>query len=181
MDCLEIDRDSYVTFTLRTPIADERLRRLCHRLDTASTSTELIAAVRAIARTRHPQAVEILGAVLDSDGVVGAAIVKALVGFGAAAAPEMRRIVRESLDADALAQANKVLRIVRCRARPTSPRRKNVLRRTISASAFSSRMPLSLSGGGCFDAPRPEAAIVTSLPSMLGSSVLPPPTEGRLP
>jgi hypothetical protein len=160
MDCLEIDRDSYRTFTLRNPIADKRLRRLCRQLDTAMTSTELISAVRAIARTRHPQAVEILGAVLDSDGVVGAAIVKALVGFGAAAAPEMRRILQESLDAEALAHATEVLRSVRRRARPTSPRTKNVRRRTISASASSSRMPLSLSGSGCVDGPRPEDAIV---------------------
>jgi hypothetical protein len=163
MDCLEIDRDSYRTFTLRNPITDKRLRRLCRQLDTASTPTELIAAVREIARTRHPQAIEILGAVLDSDGPVGAAVVKALVGFGAAAAPEMRRILQESLDADALAHANEVLMIVRRRARPASPRRKNVRRRTISASAFSSRMPLYLGGSGCIDGPRPEDAVVGPL------------------
>jgi hypothetical protein len=161
MDCLEIpEMDRYFTFTLRKPITDKRLRRLCDRLDDADTSTELIAAVRAIARTRHPQAVEILGAVLDSGGVVGATIMKALVGFGAAAAPEMRRILQESVDGNALAQANEVLRIVRLRARPTSPRRKNVLRRTISASAFSSRMPLYLGGSGCVDGPRPLDPIV---------------------
>jgi hypothetical protein len=34
------------------------------------------------------------------------------VAFGAAAAPEMRRILRESDDADALAHANQVLKIV---------------------------------------------------------------------
>jgi hypothetical protein len=100
------------TFTLRNPVTDKRLRRLCGRFEDAGTSTELVAAVRAIARTRHPQAIEILGAILDSSGVVGAAVVTGLVGFGAAAVPEMQRILRESEDADALAHANEVLRIV---------------------------------------------------------------------
>jgi hypothetical protein len=98
--------------------------------------------------------------VLDSGGVVGTAIVKAHIGFGAAAAPEMQRILQESDDGNALAQANEVHGIVRLRPRPTSPRRKNVLRRTISASASSSRMPLSLGRSGCVDGLRPDDAIV---------------------
>jgi hypothetical protein len=95
MDCQEnLDLDEYITFTLRNPITDRRLRRLCDRLDRAFTSTELVAAVRAIARTRHPQAVEILGAILDSGGPVGRAAVKGLIGFGARAqATEVLRIV----------------------------------------------------------------------------------------
>jgi hypothetical protein len=144
MDCQEnLDLDEYITFTLRNPITDKRLRRLCDRLDRAFTSTELVAAVRAIARTRHPQAVEILGAILDSDGPVGRAAVKGLIGFGADAAPEMRRILRESHDKDALAQASEVLRIVGPRSRRAAAAQKIVMRSTISASAFFSPMPLS--------------------------------------
>jgi hypothetical protein len=114
--CCQDDLELY-SFTLRNPITDKRLRRLCGRLEDAGTSTQIIAAVRAIARTRHPQAIEILGAILDSSGPVGRAAVKGLAAFGAAAVPEMQRILRESEDEDAIAHANKVLRIVERTAR----------------------------------------------------------------
>jgi hypothetical protein len=113
---IEID-ETYGTFTLRNPITNPRLRRLCRKLDDdCGGSDEYVAVIRKIARTRDPQAIEVLAALLDSPGPLGRAAVKGLVGFGEAAVFEMMRVLRDSVDADALEHASQVLSEIRARA-----------------------------------------------------------------
>jgi hypothetical protein len=101
--------DKYLTFSTPNPVTDPRLRKLCRRLDRCSYSEQYLATIRRIARTRHPQAIEILAALLDSPGPVGRAAVRGLVSFGFDAVPEVRRVLRESLDGDAIEHATTVL------------------------------------------------------------------------
>jgi hypothetical protein len=108
--------ETYETFTLRNPITNPRLRRLCRKLDDdCGGSEDYIAVIRKIVRTRDLQAIEVLAAVLDSPGPVGRAAAKGLVRFGLAAAPEMERVLRESLDGHACEHASWVLTQIRAR------------------------------------------------------------------
>jgi hypothetical protein len=65
--------------------------------------------IRKIARTQDPDAIAILGSLLDSPGLIGAAAVLGLYSFGQFAASEMRRLVAESMDEDQIRNAHRVL------------------------------------------------------------------------
>jgi hypothetical protein len=95
-------------------LSDHRLHRLCRRVDRCRYRREYVHAIRSVARSRHPEAIEILAALLDRPGVVGREATHALVRFNADAAPAMWRILRESVDATAVRNARWVL----CRIGP---------------------------------------------------------------
>jgi hypothetical protein len=90
-------------------ISDRRLHRLCRRVDRCRFNSEYIDAIRNVARSRHPDAIEILAALLARPGLVGREAAHALVRFNADAAPTMWRIVCESVDCTAIRNARLVL------------------------------------------------------------------------
>jgi hypothetical protein len=90
-------------------LSDHHLHRLCRRVDRCRYRREYVRAIRSVARSRHPEAIEILAALLDRPGVVGREATHALVRFNADAAPAMWRILRESVDATAIRNARWVL------------------------------------------------------------------------
>ncbi len=83
--------------------------QLARRLDDAAPAAALCATLRALAATRDPAAIAVIATMLDSAGVVGNAAVEALVSFGDAARPEMRRCIDTGIDEDGIRNAFRVL------------------------------------------------------------------------
>jgi hypothetical protein len=90
-------------------ISDRRLHGLCRRVDRCRCNREYIDAIRNVARSRHPDAIEVLAALLGRPGLIGREAAHALVRFNADAAPAMWRIVRDSVDVTAIRNARLVL------------------------------------------------------------------------
>lgn len=114
--------NQFITFEPAIEITNRRLITLGDRIDDCGGSDDYLPIIRKIARTKHPEAIEILVALLDSAGPIGTAAVGALVGFGEAAVPALERARDTSLDGDAMCQARMALaRIARESAACDSP------------------------------------------------------------
>lgn len=87
---------------------NKNLKKLKNRVLDAQTSERAIALVQEIAATHDPEAIIVLSRLMDTPGVVGKAVVKALVSFGPSVIPTMRKRLN-ALDEDVIRNAYRVL------------------------------------------------------------------------
>ena len=94
-----------------SPNLNKLRNRLAYRCD---GSEDYVRCIRCIAETRDVDAIRILARLLDMSGPAARAAMSALVGFGEAALPEMRRRHERSMDgAEIVHTAEVIARIAR--------------------------------------------------------------------
>ena len=81
---------------------------LTDRLADCRRSADYVDTIRALAAIRDPRAIDVLAALLDSTGTIAEASIAALLSFGDAAVPAMRRCI-DSDDADIIRHGHVVL------------------------------------------------------------------------
>jgi hypothetical protein len=86
----------------------QSMKTLAARLDRVTESEKGLALIREIVATGDVAAIDILATHLDNPGVLGRAATEALIGFGKAAEPAMRRCL-DALDEDTIRNAHRVL------------------------------------------------------------------------
>lgn len=92
------------------------LTKLVDRLEyDCDFSDDYVPVIRAIARTREPEAIDILAGLLDSSGPIAVEAMNGLVSFGEAAVPAAQRCV-DSDDGAMCLHGEQVLERLACRA-----------------------------------------------------------------
>lgn len=84
------------------------LKTLAARLNRVTESAKGLVLIQQIVDTGDPAAIDVLAKHLDNPGVLGRAATRALIGFGKAAEPAMRKAL-DALDEDTIRNAHKVL------------------------------------------------------------------------
>jgi hypothetical protein len=84
------------------------MKTLAARLNRITESEKGLALIREIVATGDLAAIDILANHLDNPGVLGRAATQALIGFGKAAEPAMRRCL-DAMDEDTIRNAHRVL------------------------------------------------------------------------